>query len=99
MSDKKRLDALQSLCEAAGVAIACDTLDNDPAPSERVPAHASWAPAAVPTHATARGDISWAQPRFQEGFAQQPAPETPRHVLTTTFAQWLTSRMPTVRHG
>ncbi len=96
MADKKTMVTLQSISQAAGLAVACADADEHSGQSgpstKRAPASAETAPLVRPINASA--DMTWAEPKFRDTFETVAPikPSSPKYVLTTTFAQWLTSR-------
>ncbi|MDZ4843666.1 MAG: hypothetical protein SH859_16185 [Hyphomicrobium aestuarii] len=98
MADKKTMVALQSISQAAGLAVACADADADEhsgqsrSATKRVPASAETATLVGPINASA--DMTWAEPKFRDTFeiVAPIKPSSPKYVLTTTLAQWLTSR-------
>lgn len=91
----KKIDTLQSVSEAAGLAVACDFAESD---SRDCAAVAAGVVGAKAGKLAPSRDMSWAEPKFQSGFTP-PLAGSPKHVLTMSFAQWLSSRMPIIRHG
>ena len=80
--DTKRMVALTSVSEAAGLAVAYAEDDHAQPAAKRG--------AALPKVRNA-ADMTWAEPKFRTGF-ETPRQDSPRYVLTSTLAQWLTSR-------
>ncbi len=82
--DAKRMVALTSVSQAAGLAVAY-------ADDEHT--HPLTKPVAAATTARQSTDMTWAEPQFRSSFDAPPR-GSPRHVLTSALAQWLSSRSP-----
>ena len=86
----EKIEALQSASEAAGLAVACDFAAGEGTGAGRA---ANAAATAAPNVARPAADMSWAEPKFRDGF------ETPKDMLSVSFSDWLAARLPRTRLG
>lgn len=91
MANTKKMMALRSISEAAGLAVACAEAEDQTAHKHE--AASTKSPCPMPSAKTS-ADMTWAEPKFRDTF-ESVAPvsaTSPKYVLKSTFAQWLTSR-------